>query len=125
MEWEKASAELGVALEERLAGFSCQKKPMFGAPVYFVNDNMFTGVKGGVVFLRLSGSEQKSIMEESDEVQPFEPKPGFFMKEYVELTENKLFDQDFINKWLKTSYEYVLSLPPKVKKAKRINKTHK
>lgn len=119
MEWEKASKELGVALEELLAGFDYQKKPMFGAPVYFVNDNMFAGVKGVVVFLRLSESERKSIMAESDEVQPFEPKPDFFMKEYVELSESKLYDRDFINKWLKISYEYVSSLPPKVKKARK------
>ncbi|MEI8201054.1 MAG: TfoX/Sxy family protein [Eubacteriales bacterium] len=119
MEWEKASKELGIALEELLTGFDCQKRPMFGSPVYFVNDNMFAGVKGGVVFLRLSEGERKSIMEESDEVQPFEPKPDFFMKEYVELSESKLYDSDFINKWLKISYEYVLSLPPKVKKPRK------
>lgn len=119
MDWEKASPELGITLENLLAGFACQKRPMFGSPVYFVNDNMFAGVKGGVVFFRLSEKDRKAIMAESDEVQLFEPRPDFIMKEYVELTEDKLFDRDFINKWLPRSYAYVASLPPKIKKPKK------
>jgi TfoX/Sxy family transcriptional regulator of competence genes len=119
MDWEKASVELGIELSHLLTGFICQKKPMFGSPVYFINDNMFTGVKGSVVFLRLSESGRKEIMEECDEVRPFEPRPGFFMKEYVEIPESRLFDQDFILKWLQASYQFVSSLPRKEKKAKR------
>jgi hypothetical protein len=46
MDWEKASPELGIYLQNLLIGYNCQKKPMFGSPVYFVNDNMFAGVKG-------------------------------------------------------------------------------
>jgi hypothetical protein len=86
MDWEKASVELGIELSHLLTGFICQKKPMFGSPVYFINDNMFT---------------------------------GFFMKEYVEIPESRLFDQDFILKWLQASYQFVSSLPRKEKKAKR------
>lgn len=71
---------------------------MFGSPVYFINKNMFTGVKGCVVFLRLSESDRQKIMEESDEVHLFEPRPDFFMKEYVDIPESKLLDQAFINK---------------------------
>jgi TfoX/Sxy family transcriptional regulator of competence genes len=119
MEWEKASLELGIALEELLTGFPCQKKPMFGSPVYFVNGNMFTGVKGRVAFLRLSESDRKSIMEVCDEVLPFEPRPGFFMKEYVELPDSRLSDPDFTTRWLTRSYEYVAGLPPKEKPARK------
>jgi TfoX/Sxy family transcriptional regulator of competence genes len=119
MAWEKASFELGTALEELLAGLPCQKKPMFGSPVYFINGNMFTGVKGQVAFLRLSGPDRTAIMEESDEVQPFEPRPGFFMKEYVELPESKLFDHDFTARWLMASYRYTAALPPKEKAVRK------
>lgn len=118
MEWEKASAELGMELSHLLAGFNCQKKSMFGSPCYFVNGNMFTGVKGGIVFLRLSEDGRKAIMLESDEIQPFEPRPGFFMKEYVEIPDNKITDQEFITRWLNQSYDFVRVLTPKVKKAK-------
>ncbi len=120
MEWEKASPELGIVLSELLIGYDCQKKPMFGAPVYFVHDNMFTGVKGGSVFLRLSESDRQAIMAESDEVSPFEPRPDFFMKEYVQLHESKLFEKAFIDRWLQISYQYVNSLPPKAKKPRKI-----
>lgn len=119
MEWEKASKELSLALELLLVSFSCQKKPMFGSPVYFVNDNMFTGILGHVAFLRLPENGRQAIMAESDEVLPFQPKPGYFMKEYVELPGNKLDDPAFINKWLAQSYAYVSSLPPKSKKDKK------
>ena len=119
MDWEKASPELGIELGELLAVFECQKKPMFGSPVYFIHNNMFAGVKGGSVFLRLSESDRQAIMAQSDEVQPFEPRPDFFMKEYVQLPESILFDKLFIDKWLRISYEYVNSLPPKEKKPRK------
>ena len=117
MEWEKASAELSLTLANLLTGFACRKQAMFGSPVYFVNDNMFAGVKGGVVFLRLSADERKAIMEESADARPFEPRPGFFMKDYVAVSEAGLSDSAFILKWLRVSFEHVLSLPPKEKKA--------
>jgi TfoX/Sxy family transcriptional regulator of competence genes len=119
MEWEKASPELGVALGDLLVGFRCHKRVMFGAPVYFINDNMFSGVKGNVVFLRLSAGDRKVIMDESDDVRPFEPRPNFFMKEYVEIPESQLVDHDFITKWLQVSYAYVSSLPAKPKKGNK------
>jgi TfoX/Sxy family transcriptional regulator of competence genes len=119
MAWEKASLEMGDVLSRLLVGFDCQKKQMFGSLVYFINDNMYTGVKGSVVFLRLSDQDRQAIVAECDEVQPFEPKPDFIMREYVEIPESKLFDAEFITRWLKRSYAYVSALPPKEKKARR------
>ena len=58
-------------------------------------------------------------MNESDEIEPFEPRQGLIMKEYVQVPENKLNDRSFIDKWIRASYEYVSSLPPKEKKTKR------
>ena len=77
MEWEKASVELGAELERLLTGFIAQKRTMFGCPAYFVNNNMFTGVKASMVFLRLSESDCRAVMEESDEITIFEPLPDF------------------------------------------------
>lgn len=110
MDWEKADQNLVEYLATLVAGYACKKKMMFGASVYFVNDNMWTGVKGKIVFLRLS---------ENDEIRPFEPAPGRMMKEYVEVPESKLTDDEFAHKWLDISYSYVKSLPPKVKKEKK------
>lgn len=119
MTWEKTDTGLAEALEKMISGFDCQKKQMFGCPVYFVNDNMFTGVKGGTVFLRLSANDRSEIVSECDEVAPFEPRPGFFMKEYVSLPESVLTDTGFMQKWLNKSYSFTLSLPAKVKKERK------
>lgn len=119
MEWKKVSKELAGILEQLLTGYSCIKKPMFGCPVYFINDNMFTGVKADMVFIRLSESDRAEITAECDEVTPFEPRPDFIMKEYVNIPESQLGNCEFISKWLTRSYEYVLSLPLKEKKSKK------
>jgi TfoX/Sxy family transcriptional regulator of competence genes len=120
MAWEKASPEVVSEYAQILAGFDCMMRPMFGCLVYFKNGNMFTGVKGHEIFLRLSAENQKLIMDECDEAQPFEPKPEFFMKEYVAVPETKLGDRDFLLKWLVRSYAYVSAIPPKsIKPRKR------
>lgn len=116
MEWEKADQSMASYLDELLIGYECKKKQMFSAPVYFVNDNMWTGVKGGMVFLRLSENDRALIQSENDEVRPFEPRPNFFMKEYVEIPESKLSENEFMSRWLDISYSFVMNLPPKIKK---------
>ena len=116
MDWENASPDVAAALRPYMSEFDCIMRPMFGSEVYFKNGNMFTGVKGSKMFLRLSEEDRKLIIDENDEVQPFEPRPAFFMKEYVEIPESWLSDRDFIQKWLKTSYAYAASLQPKEKK---------
>ena len=45
--WKKPSRELGALLETALDSFDCQKKTMFGAPVFTVNHNMFAGYPWG------------------------------------------------------------------------------
>lgn len=119
MNWVKANQNMADYLEKLIINYESKKKPMFGSPVYFVNDNMWTGVKGGVVFLRLSENDRSIIQTECDEIKPFEPRPDFFMKEYVEIPDSKLTEEEFINKWLDISYSFVKNIPPKVKKEKK------
>ena len=40
MVWRKPTPELIQFLDEVLAGYDSQRKPMFGSPVYWVNGNM-------------------------------------------------------------------------------------
>lgn len=119
MSWDKTDLQLADALEGLVSGYIYKKKPMFGCPVYFVNDNMWTGVKGGVVFIRLSEDDRNAIQKDCDEVTPFEPRPNFFMREYVAVPDDKLSDHLFIKKWLDSSYSYTAALPPKVRKEKK------
>jgi TfoX/Sxy family transcriptional regulator of competence genes len=122
VEWEKADQNLGAYLDGLLINYACKKKPMFGAPVYFVNDNMWTGVKGGKLFLRLPEDDQLRIRSENGEIKPFEPRPDFFMREYVEIPPSALSGVDFMRRWLDRSYAFVQCLPPKIKADKKAKK---
>jgi TfoX/Sxy family transcriptional regulator of competence genes len=111
-------SEISSVLEGFIQRYNYKKKPMFGCPVYFVNDNMFCGVKAGKLFLRLSQEDRSAVGAVCDEVVPFEPRENFFMKEYVEIPESKLEDREFMSFWTERSYLFCASLPPKVKKNK-------
>lgn len=119
MDWEKVDSGLAEDLAALIDGFDCRKKPMFGCPVYFVNDNMWAGVKGGRAFLRLSEADRAAIQEECDEIGIFEPRPGLYMKEYVEIPESRFADTAFVRKWLNASYRYTVRIPPKQKPVKK------
>ena len=119
MDWEKTNQEMADEFERLITGYDCRKKPMFGCPVYFINDNMWAGVKGSRLFLRLSPQDLVSMRAECDEIGAFEPRPGLIMKGYAEVPDSKLSDEDFIHRWISASYDYVKKLPPKVKKPKK------
>jgi TfoX/Sxy family transcriptional regulator of competence genes len=118
MAWKKPSEELSKFLDERISAFDVKKKKMFGCPVYFANDNMFAGVFENDIFIRLSEQDRIKIISENDEIMTFEPVKGRVMKEYVVLPESLYNDPEKFHELLGSSYEYVLSLPPKQKKKK-------
>jgi len=116
--WKKSPPELIELLDKMLISFDCQRRMMFGYPVYFVNNNMFTGTHQNNVFLRLSESNRKEILSENNEASPFEPVKGRIMKEYVVLPDSILKDSRGLRKWLNRSYDYLSSLPVKELKSK-------
>jgi TfoX/Sxy family transcriptional regulator of competence genes len=107
MVWRKPTPELIQFLDEVLARYDCQRKPMFGSPVYWVNGNMFAGVHQNSLFLRLSEADRQAVFAATDEATPFEPMPGRPMREYVVLPET-LFPE-----WVERAHRYALTLPPK------------
>ena len=115
MEWEKAPEELVQFLAEKMKNVKCEYRKMFGYPAYFVNGNMFAGIHGGTLFLRLSDSDVKKVMETNSEVGFFEPMPGRQMKGYVAVSKPFYSDDSLFEKWLEKSVRYVSSLPPKKK----------
>lgn len=115
MAWKKVPAELVDFLEKALVPFECERRTMFGCPVYFVRDNMFVGAYEDNVMLRLPQQDQARLFVEHPQAVPFEPM-GRRMKEYT-LLPRTLYDNEAVfDRWLTRSYEYVSSLPPKVKK---------
>jgi TfoX/Sxy family transcriptional regulator of competence genes len=113
MAWEKVSEELSGLLENKLFNYNCEKKKMFGCPVWFVQNNMFAGVFGQSVFIRLSQNDRETIFYEFDEASPFEPMKGRVMKEYISLPDSVVGDGAILDKWLERGYGFVSSLPHK------------
>jgi len=119
MKWKKVTPELNRFLEDNMASFAADRRPMFGASTYFVNGNMFAGIHEDTIILRLSEADRREIISQHDDVAPFEPMPGRFMKEYVTLPESVYSQPDTFKKWLNRSYQYALSLKPKAKSVKK------
>ena len=46
---------------EKMKDKTCDYKKMFGYPAYFFNGNMFVGIHGDKLFLRLSDADIASI----------------------------------------------------------------
>jgi TfoX/Sxy family transcriptional regulator of competence genes len=119
MDWKKTSSEISDLLAGEIAPFNSQKKIMFGCPAYFYGGNMFAGVFGDDIFIRLSESDRKTAIEEYDEITIFEPVAGRPMKEYVVIPEAIYNDSAILQQWLAKSFAYVSSLKPKSAGAKK------
>ncbi len=96
-------------------------KPMFGNLGAFVNGNMFAGLFGSIVGVKLS-EDDRVLLESSERTLPFGPaeRP---MAGYSGLPEmwNEEGDGDDARAkaWVTKAYEYVATLPPKEPKAPR------
>ena len=114
--WKKSSPELAKVLDAALIRFPCDKRPMFGSPVFWINRNMFAGIHEDNLFIRLSENDRKDLLKKYPSAKPFEPLKGRIMKEYIVVPESLYADAKSFQEWLKRAHEYAASLPPKVKK---------
>ena len=113
MKMPRASPGAAKRLETLLAGDSrVEVRKMFGQPAAFVNGNMCAGTFGDDVFVRLDEKDVRALSKVRG-VRHFEPMPGRPMKHYLVLPPALLKDRDQARKWVASSIEYVLSLPPK------------
>jgi TfoX/Sxy family transcriptional regulator of competence genes len=119
MDWEKASPELGALLSEALAQIDHEKRLMFGMPAYFIHGNLFAGVHGRNLMVRLPPADQDEVRAAHPDVGRFEPMAGRPMKEYVTLPPSIYDDPDELDRWLHRSQSYAASLPPKQQKPPR------
>ena len=92
-------------------------KPMFGNLAAFVNGNMFMGLFGTQVGLKLDKSSLSRVMA-LEGAGPFGPadRP---MGGYVSLPPAMAEDPDEAQPLIEQSLAHVAALPPKVKKADR------
>ena len=92
-------------------------KPMFGNLAAFVNGNMFIGLFGADVGVRLSEEEREELAGVPGAGR-FGP-PERPMKEYVTLPQRWRDEPASTAEWVDRALAYTGSLPPKTKKSRR------
>jgi TfoX/Sxy family transcriptional regulator of competence genes len=89
---------------------------MFGNISAFVGGNMFFGVFGNDLFVRLSGEDQLELLKNKGS-SVLEPMKGNPMKDYVVLPGTWRARPEILRSWISKSLEWSSKLP--AKKAKK------
>ena len=92
-------------------------RPMFGQLSAFVNGNMFMGIFGEDVLVRLPEEDRAEVVGAGG--GPFEPMPGRPMREYVVLPDAWREDSKRVREWAARSLDHANELPPKQPKKKK------
>jgi TfoX/Sxy family transcriptional regulator of competence genes len=85
---------------------------MFGNDAAFVNGNLFFGIYGPDVFVRLPADEAKELLEEKG-AKAFEPIRGHAMSGYLVLPRDWGKDSTKMEKWVSKALEWTSNLPAK------------
>jgi len=91
-------------------------KPMFGNLAAFVNGNMFAGLFGEDLFVRLPDDESAQVRKQGG--RDFEPMPGRAMKGYVTVPGSWRAKPDATVVWIHRALELTRKMPAKVPAAK-------
>src|SRR5258708_22086348 len=116
MEFEKSSPE-SVQFFTQVAPVAAdvEMKKVFSYPACFVNGNMFAGLHGNMMILRLPEPARQRFIETCN-AAIFEPMPGRPMKEYVVIPDDVRQDSAALAGWIDEALRYGRTLPPKEKK---------
>jgi TfoX/Sxy family transcriptional regulator of competence genes len=91
-------------------------RPMFGNLSAFVNGNMFCGLFGDDLFVRVSDDDQAKVRKQGG--RPFEVMPGRAMTGYVMLPGGWQKKTDTARDWILVALAFSKKLPAKASKAK-------
>ena len=120
---KKAPGELVDLITHIMEGVDCERRVMFGFPVYFMNRNMFAGLFEDKVFFRLSVEQRRSLESKAGPVLNLEPMPGRAMKDYWVVPPKIVSDSVKLRSLAAAAVEHARSLAPKApKKASRVSK---
>lgn len=92
-------------------------RPMFGQLSAFVHGNMFMGLFGAEVVLRLPDDDRAEVTTAGG--RQFEPMPGRPMTGYVIAPEAWHEQPDTLRSWVDRSLAFAEQLPPKQPKPKK------
>jgi TfoX/Sxy family transcriptional regulator of competence genes len=90
-------------------------RPMFGNVSAFVNGNMYAGVFGDDLFVRLPESEGAELLKIKG-ASYFEPMKGRVMKGYVVFPRAWKGEEAKVKPWMSKALNSTSKLPPKPKK---------
>ena len=91
-------------------------RPMFGNLAAFVNGNMFAGLFGEDLFVKLP--EDGSVAVKGKGGRDFEPMRGRAMRGYVIVPKTWRDKPEAPTAWIKRALELTSKMPPKAAKAK-------
>jgi TfoX/Sxy family transcriptional regulator of competence genes len=94
---------------------SVKTRPMFGNLSAFVNGNMFAGLFGEDLFVRVSPTDEAQIRKQGGKA--FEPMPGRAMKGYMVVPASWRKQPDAARAWVSASLAWSRKLPPKKPKS--------
>lgn len=83
---------------------------MFGSLAAFAGDQMFMGLFGADLFVRLDEAGRQEVLATGG--GPLEPMPGRPMREYVTLPDWRT-RPELVESWAGRALAYAASLPPK------------
>ncbi|HSS94473.1 MAG TPA: TfoX/Sxy family protein [Candidatus Dormibacteraeota bacterium] len=92
-------------------------RPMFGNLSAFVNGNMFAGLFGEDLFVRLPDKEADAIRKQGG--RDFAPMAGHVMKGYVTVPETWRSKIPATKGWIAASLAFARTLPPKAPGGKK------
>ena len=93
-------------------------RPMFGNVAGFLNGNMFIGLFGSDLFVRLSAADRAELLQEEG-AATLEPMPGRPMKEYAVIPKLWRDEPDSVRSWVTRSMDWVGAMPEKKAKGKK------
>ena len=118
MEWTKPSKQLVETFDSAIGAYAlAERRLMFGMPAAFLNGNMFAGLHGERMVLRLPDGPRAELMA-SEGGGLFEPMPGRPMREYAVVPPSVLADSAELSDWLGKAFAHAETLPAKAKKAR-------
>ena len=89
-------------------------RPMFGNMSAFVNGNMFTGLYGEDLFVRLSDKDSMDLLKNKG-ASLFEPMKGRPMKGYFFIPRSWRQQPDQVRAWVSKSLDWTAKMPAKKK----------
>jgi TfoX/Sxy family transcriptional regulator of competence genes len=119
MRFEKSPPWLIQLFDARLANTRGERRQMFGYPCGFANGNMFCGLFGADLFVRLSEGDRAELLRVPGAMS-FDPMGGKPMREYVVVPREMVDDEEPLRGWIDKALIYTESLPPKIRSGARV-----